>query len=373
MCNRSLIVAVSCCAVLVATLSSGTAEAYDIQGSGTAGRISKFTDGGTIGDSALFESGGSIGLGTTTPSTMFHVNSGAANSGVLFESTDPAVLINLKDNTTTGYGYAIMRAGDQLDFMTEDSTKMRITADGRVGIGTTQPASVKLHVNSGTTNMATLYESTDPTVVFCLKDDTTTGNGWALMRTGDLLDLITGDTARVRIDASGNVGVGTTAPSEKLTVRGNVLIERSNGTAVLELGDGLDYAEGFDVTEADKPEPGTVLVIDASNPGQLTLSTEAYDTKVVGIVAGANNLGSGVRLGVNDFDCDVSLAGRVYCNVDATECAIEPGDLLTTSSVPGYAMKAVDREQRAGAVLGKAMQGLEKGQKGQILVFVTIQ
>ena len=143
MCNRRLIVTVLCCGVFVGTLCSDTAKAYDIQGSGTAGRISKFTAADAIGDSILFESGGSIGLGTTTPSRMFHVNSGAANSGVLFESTDTAVLIDLKDNTTTGFGYAFMRAGDELHFMTQDTTRMRISPEGEVGIGSAPSSSAR--------------------------------------------------------------------------------------------------------------------------------------------------------------------------------------------------------------------------------------
>ena len=73
------------------------------------------------------------------------------------------------------------------------------------------------------------------------------------------------------------------------------------------------------------------------------------------------------------LDYDVALAGRVYCNVDATEQAVQAGDLLTTSTTPGHAMKATDYDRARGAILGKAMQKLEQGQKGQILVLVTLQ
>jgi len=139
------------------------------------------------------------------------------------------------------------------------------------------------------------------------------------------------------------------------------------------MGKGLDYAEGFDVSQERKIDPGSVLIIDPVNPGKLTLSHCAYDKKVAGIVAGGKGLGSGVRLGVGQFDYDVALAGRVYCNVDATEIAIEPGDLLTTSARPGHAMKAVDYARAQGAILGKSMEKLEKGKKGQILVLVTLQ
>jgi hypothetical protein len=100
---------------------------------------------------------------------------------------------------------------------------------------------------------------------------------------------------------------------------------------------------------------------------------EAYDTKVAGIVAGANGVGSGVRLGTDRFDLDVALAGRVYCRVEATQAGVAPGDLLTTSSIPGHAMKATDYELAQGAILGKAMESVEVGESRLILVLVTLQ
>ena len=158
-----------------------------------------------------------------------------------------------------------------------------------------------------------------------------------------------------------------------IDLTGNVAIRNTSGTIVVELGEGLDYAEGFDVAEQGEITPGVVLAIDPENPGKLKICDRPYDTKVAGIAAGANSLGSGVRLGNGKYDCDVALAGRVFCNVDATEAGIEPGDLLTTSVTPGYAMKVTDYARAQGTILGKAMQSLEKGAKGQILVLVTLQ
>lgn len=177
--------------------------------------------------------------------------------------------------------------------------------------------------------------------------------------------------------ATGTNGIGLVASGAKLAAKlyGNMAIyEYGTTTKVLELGKGLDYAEGFDVSDiAEEVTPGTVLAIDPRNPGQLARCTQAYDRKVAGIVAGANGLGSGVRLGSGQFDHDVALAGRVYCNVVALEDDIQPGDLLTTSGVPGYAMKVRDHARAQGAVLGKAMQPLRQGERGQILVLVTLQ
>lgn len=178
--------------------------------------------------------------------------------------------------------------------------------------------------------------------------------------------------------ATGAYGIGIRAQGGSdgyaAVLRGNVQLQRrSDGATVMELGEGLDYAEGFDVS-GDKVMPaGTVLVIDALNPGKLAVSSAPYDTKVAGIIAGARGMGSGVRLGAGQFDSDVALAGRVYCNVDAREHGIEPGDLLTTSPSSGHAMKVTDHVRAQGAILGKAMEAIERGRRGQILVLVTLQ
>jgi hypothetical protein len=176
------------------------------------------------------------------------------------------------------------------------------------------------------------------------------------------------------LNQAGNLGLGTPNPTSRLTVRGNVTVQSdTTGNTVAEIGEGLDYAEGFDVAGRAEIGPGSVLVIDTANPGKLAVSRDAYDRKVAGIVAGAKGLGSGVRLGAGRFDHVVALAGRVYCNVDATFGAVQPGDLLTTSATPGHAMVVKDHAQAAGAILGKAMETLAAGEQGQILVLVTLQ
>jgi len=245
---------------------------------------------------------------------------------------------------------------------------------GNVGIGTTNPrtdlevlGTTGLRVTTG--QHSNVFGDFKHAYSGGLIINANAGGGWADM------SLQTDGTTRMFIESGGNVGIGTTGnPPERLTVRGNILVQSvSTGASVAEIGEGLDYAEGFNVTEDADIQAGTVLVIDSDNPGKLKVSRSAYDSKVAGIVAGAKGLGSGVRLGIGQFDYDVALAGRVYCNVDATEIAVQAGDLLTTSVTPGHAMKATDYDQARGAILGKAMQKLEQGQKGQILVLVTLQ
>ena len=58
--------------------------------------------------------------------------------------------------------------------------------------------------------------------------------------------------------------------------------------------------------------------------------------------------------------------------VNSEKGPIARGDLLVTSSRPGYAMKGTDRARMPGAVVGKAMEALPAG-NGVIQVLVTLQ
>ena len=121
---------------------------------------------------------------------------------------------------------------------------------------------------------------------------------------------------------------------------------------------------------------GTVLVIGAD--GKLQTSTTAYDTRVAGIVSTAPGISLGARERGNPGEALIAVAGRVPCKVDASNGPIHPGDVLTTSDNPGYAMKAIPVDiggveiYKPSTVLGKAMGSLENG-TGTIEVLVTLQ
>jgi hypothetical protein len=66
----------------------------------------------------------------------------------------------------------------------------------------------------------------------------------------------------------------------------------------------------------------------------------------------------------------LALAGRVYVNVTTENGPIQPGDLLTTSSTAGYAMKA--GESREAAIIGKALGSLAD-KEGRVMAALTLQ
>ena len=144
--------------------------------------------------------------------------------------------------------------------------------------------------------------------------------------------------------------------------------------ASLTIRGGADLAEPFESSEG-RLAPGSVVVIDETNPGKLKQSDQAYDTRVAGVISGAGGVNPGIALhqeGVLESGQNVALTGRVYVQADATFGRIRPGDLLTTSATPGRAMKVTDPQRAQGAILGKAMTPLAEGQ-GLVLVLVTLQ
>ena len=137
---------------------------------------------------------------------------------------------------------------------------------------------------------------------------------------------------------------------------------------------GCDIAEPFKMSNNEIPK-GAVVVIDEDNAGHLKMSDQACDRRVAGIISGANGVNTGVTLtqeGVFEGGQNVALSGRVYVQADASNGSIKPGDLLTTSDVPGHAMKVTDHSKAQGAILGKAMTALKDG-RGMVLVLVTLQ
>jgi hypothetical protein len=137
---------------------------------------------------------------------------------------------------------------------------------------------------------------------------------------------------------------------------------------------GSDLAEPFELAEENIPA-GSVVIIDDNHPGQLVRSSQPYDTRVAGVVSGANGIHPGLMLhqdGINGAGKNIALTGRVYVLADAATGPIKPGDLLTTSPTPGRAMRVADHSRAQGAVLGKAMTSLTQGE-GMVLVLVTLQ
>jgi len=154
---------------------------------------------------------------------------------------------------------------------------------------------------------------------------------------------------------------------------GNIRIHLDGKTGDITFGGGSgDLSEDFSLVPGVGVEPGQLMVL--GEGGGLQQSSQEYDRRVVGVVAGAGNFRPALVLDRSNAThrCPIAMVGKVACFATAEEEAIEPGDLLTTSDVPGHAMKANDSALASGAVFGKALEPLEGG-RGLIPVLISLQ
>lgn len=164
-------------------------------------------------------------------------------------------------------------------------------------------------------------------------------------------------------------GKGNEGDLRLLNDAGDVSIHLDGGAGDIRLL-GADLAEEF--ASRDDVEPGSVLV--ALGPDEVAVAEEACDRRVIGVAAGAGGLRSALRLGTRPGEerVPVALAGRVYCKADAEHGAIALGDLLTSSTTEGHAMRVADPATAAGAIMGKALASLDRG-RGLIPVLLTLR
>lgn len=310
--------------------------------------------------------------------------------------------------------------------------RMRIDKDGNVGIGTAAPA-YKLDVSgeinatglriNGTSISAgggTTQWATGTSSIYY----TTNNVGIGTNNPGARLDVLQTNGAAVRalsgsITAHTSIQLGRVATEGTLGIAGNagdyaagalagdvilrteaadkklIFANGHNSPTVSVANTGVGVTGNMNVTgtitggvieakyqdvaewveSSQKLEAGTVVALDPEKSNQVLASSEAYDTKVAGVVSARPGISLGEK---GEGKVLVATTGRVRVKVDATRAPIKIGDLLVTSDVHGVAMKSepvvlgTRKLHAPGTIIGKALEPLEKGM-GEILVLLSIQ
>jgi hypothetical protein len=192
------------------------------------------TTGSALSEFFRITGTGNVGIGTTGPAGKLHVNSTIDGEVIRAQragGTNLTLLrVNMSETNNTGTIEVTGAAGNPaLVFATVGAEAMRVTSSGNVGIGTSSPAT-KLDVTSSASNIV-IARSTGGFAAFQriaptgqAAYDFYTINGVEAARiTVDGTNIIafangSAATERMRIDSSGNVGIGTNAPAYKLQV-----------------------------------------------------------------------------------------------------------------------------------------------------------
>ncbi len=318
---------------------------------------------------------GDVGIGTPTPDEKLHVFNTAIDVAVKLNSgADDHTSLMLFEYDDYGFEFDYNGADDKLylwsrKFANDEAIRMTWEKGGDVGINTTNPVA-GLHVHdenllltdagsvdavelrssgAGGAGEVRVYDASgDATII--LKGAETSGTGAEVT-----LDDVNGNTT-IWLDADYN-GSGRVTTDE------------------LEIRGGSDLSEYFDIEAHSGIEalPGMVVSISPDGSGKLLLSSRPYDPAVAGVISGANGVQTGLMMGqessIAHGSTPVVLTGRAYVLANGP---VRPGDLITTSATPGHAMRVRSYRKAQGAILGKALTGLDKG-PGYVLVLINLQ
>ena len=204
--------------------STGTHPSFTINSTGAVDLVKVLAD---TGDTYIK---GNVGIGTTSPGSLLELYGGTSkdqlrigHGGLYYQigrdTSNGFLSLKGTQNDNSGFSFKVASGGSEQERMT-------ILNSGNVGVGTTAPQN-KIHVHEASGGFANIQFTNTDTGSATASDGMRVGvgsdeNGYIYHGGAYGLKFGTSNTERVRIDSAGNVGIGTTSPSAKLTVSGNI-------------------------------------------------------------------------------------------------------------------------------------------------------
>ncbi len=249
-------------------------------------------------------------------SNYLQLTGGALSGALTIDNAANIAALDLKFDGDTDTGF-YAPAANTLGFVGGGTERLRIDSSGKFGFGTSTVSTAKFTFNSGGTNEVARFESTDPGAYLSFKDSTSSSVNF-IEGGADQLSFGTNSNERLRIDSSGNVGIGTSSPvaNTPLTLQGpsgytDTLWLKSTGT-------NIDSRINFGPTGTGNAQinnaTGTDIAFQVS--GSEKLRIDSFGRVGIGTTSPENNLhiadtlGPTIRL-TNSTGSDGSYIGRI--------------------------------------------------------------
>jgi hypothetical protein len=261
-----------------------------------------------IGSGQVYKDGsGNLGVGTSSPTGKFHVVGGRST----FAPNSENFAVYLQHNSATSGFYVGSPSADAMAFSASSGAeRMRIDSAGNVGIGTTS-ISGKLSINGEVYAAAGSVSG----VAYGFYPKGTYGNTGMFSPAPNTVAFATTGGERVRIDSSGNVGIGTSSPTNKLHVVGTAKIEGST----LDLNDAGTFTISQNTT-------ASALVLRTATSSYLRFDTNGANERMridssgnVGIgttdTSLFNSVGGSTRLAVCGSSASTDILGNTGASI----------------------------------------------------------
>jgi hypothetical protein len=341
-------------------------HSYAANGYVIDGREGLILETSTADTDIILSPTGNVGIGTTSPDRLLDV-----------VGTD-TIIAKFENTTATANGRIYLTAGSQTAsieqygqshaslpnvtqfsvpsetrFLCGGSTIATMKSSGNIGIGTTSP-SANLHVLSSGNGEIEIERASGALINLQAQS----ARGVIGTDTNHELQLKTNGSGRMTINTAGNVGIGTTSPSEKLHVVGGaatVKIESSTNEASLKYDNStttgaIKLANNDLKTELGGSEVMRILAngnigIGTASPSTTLELSNGFNAPILRLSNENNSITAGGDLGVIEFySGDNSNSGD---SVQASISVIQP----TTDNVSGeFVFKTSNAVENSGAL-----------------------